>query len=93
MDGEGDLRWIWIWMAVDESRIFIAIGSKWMWIWMAMDESIRTERVDVMWCRLGIAFGLSLEFWNSGIQIACAKYSYSDFYVVSVFFTSYQSAT
>ena len=49
--------------------------------WMAMDESIRMESFDVMWCRLGnwmgLSFGLSLEFWNSGIrfiQIACANF-------------------
>ena len=52
MDGEGALRWIWIWMAVDESRILLQSDWNGYGFWMAMDESIRTERVDVMWCRL-----------------------------------------
>ena len=65
MDGEGALRWIWIWMAVDESRILLQSDWNGYGFLVAMDESIRMERVDVMWCRLGISFGLSLEFWNS----------------------------
>ena len=54
MDGEGDLRWIWILDGCGRVSNFYCnrIGMD-MDFWMAMDESIRMERVDVMWCRLG----------------------------------------
>ena len=80
MNGEGDLRWIWIWMAVDASRNFFNRFGMDMDFWMAMDESLRME-FDVVWCRLGISFDLSLEFWNSFNSNRVCKVS--DFFVVS----------
>ena len=38
MDGEGDCRWISVWMAVDASRNIFSIGSEWISnFWMAVD--------------------------------------------------------